>query len=99
MAEPPRLSEITLPEEKSIIYFVTLCVKDRLKVLANAKTFDAIRIAIQQLRRWNVLQLSLCQTMPISLLDRGRSADFRSVILRQVSNDYFANRWTVRVGN
>jgi hypothetical protein len=42
MAEPPRLSEITLPEEKSIIYFVTLCVRGRRKVLANAKMFDAI---------------------------------------------------------
>jgi len=55
MAEPPRLSEMTLPEEKSVIYFVTLCVKGRRKVLADAKVFDAIKTAIQQLRRWNVL--------------------------------------------
>ena len=55
MAEPPQLSEITLPEEKSVIYFVTLCVKGRRKVLADAKVFDAIKTAIQQLRRWNVL--------------------------------------------
>src|SRR5260370_28110080 len=55
MAEPPRLSEITLPEEKSIIYFVTLCVKGRRKVLANAKMFDAIKTAIQELCRWDVL--------------------------------------------
>ncbi len=55
MAEPPRLSEITLPDEKSIIYFVTLCVKDRRKVLANARVFGAIKTAIEQLRRWNML--------------------------------------------
>jgi REP element-mobilizing transposase RayT len=55
MAEPPRLSEITLPDEKSIIYFVTLWVKDRRKVLANARVFGAIKTAIEQLRRWNRL--------------------------------------------
>ena len=55
MAEPPRLSEIQLPWEKSIIYFVTLCVKDRQKVLANAAVFDAVKSVIQQLRRCQVL--------------------------------------------
>jgi putative transposase len=61
MAEPPRLSEIQLPWEKSIIYFVTLCIKDRHKVLANPRVFEAIRLAVAQLRRWRVLALV---TMP-----------------------------------
>jgi hypothetical protein len=34
MAEPPRLPAILLPWEKSIVYFVTICVKDRRNVLA-----------------------------------------------------------------
>jgi REP element-mobilizing transposase RayT len=55
MAEPPRLSEIQLPWEKSIIYFVTLCVKDRHKVLANARIFEAIKTTIDQLQKWRVL--------------------------------------------
>jgi len=55
MGEPPRLSEIQLPWEKSIIYFVTLCVEDRRKVLANPKTFKAIKATVIQLRRWRVL--------------------------------------------
>jgi REP element-mobilizing transposase RayT len=55
MAEPPRLSEIQLPWEKSIIYFVTMCVKDRHKVLANRKIFSAIKVTIPALKRWNVL--------------------------------------------
>ena len=55
MGEPPRLSEIQLPWEKSIIYFVTLCVEDRRKVLANPKTFEAIKATVIQLRRWRVL--------------------------------------------
>src|ERR1700675_1586146 len=55
MAEPPRLSEIQLPWEQSIVYFVTLCVKERQKVLANPRVFDAAKLVIQQLRRWQVL--------------------------------------------
>jgi len=55
MGEPPRLSEIQLPWEKSLIYFVTLCVEDRRKVLANPKLFEAIKATVTQLRRWRVL--------------------------------------------
>src|SRR5438105_7727455 len=55
MAEPPRLSEILLADETSIIYFVTLCVQERRKVLANAETFEAIRKAIVGLQKWSVL--------------------------------------------
>ena len=55
MGEPPRLREIQLPWEKSIIYFVTLCVKDRRRVLANTRVFEAMQTTISQLRRWRVL--------------------------------------------
>jgi REP element-mobilizing transposase RayT len=55
MAEPPRLSEILLPEEKLIIYFVTLCIEGRRPVLANSYTFEAIKNAVAQLRRWEVM--------------------------------------------
>jgi len=55
MGEPPRLSEIQLPWEKSIIYFVTMCVKNRHSVLANARVFEAIKTTIEQLRKWRVL--------------------------------------------
>jgi putative transposase len=55
MAEPPRLSAIRLPWENSIIYFVTICVKDRHKVLATPEVFEAIKIAIPQLAKWHVL--------------------------------------------
>jgi hypothetical protein len=37
MAELPRLSEILLPDDKPIIYFVTLCVEGRRPVLADAE--------------------------------------------------------------
>jgi REP element-mobilizing transposase RayT len=55
MGEPPRLREIQLPWEKSIIYFVTLCVKDRRRVLANTRVFEEMQTTISQLRRWRVL--------------------------------------------
>jgi putative transposase len=55
MGEPPRLSEILLPWEEGVIYFLTLCVKDRRAVLANARVFEAIKIAIAQLQRWHLL--------------------------------------------
>src|ERR1700739_1355595 len=55
MAEPPRLPAIILPWEQSIIYFVTICVKDRRKVLATPEVFDAIKTVITQLRKWCAL--------------------------------------------
>ena len=55
MAEPPRLSGIRLPCETSIIYFVTICVKDRRKILATPEVFEAIKFVIPQLRNWRVL--------------------------------------------
>ena len=55
MGEPPRLSAILLPWEKSVIYFVTMCVKDRRNVLANSQVFDAIKATITRLRKWHVL--------------------------------------------
>jgi putative transposase len=55
MAEPPRLPAILLPWDKSIIYFVTICVKDRRNVLARPEVFEAVKSAITQLRKWYVL--------------------------------------------
>src|SRR5213594_1607068 len=55
MAGPPRLSAIRLRWENSIIYFVTMCVKDRRKVLATPKVFEATKSAIGQLKKWRVL--------------------------------------------
>jgi putative transposase len=55
MGEPPRLTQILLPQETAIIYFVTLCVNERRHVLAEAEVFEAIRETIQNLRHWRVL--------------------------------------------
>jgi putative transposase len=55
MGQLPRLPEIRLPWENRIIYFVTFCAQDRRKVLANSETFDTIKTATAQLRKWHVL--------------------------------------------
>ena len=55
MSEPPRLSQIQLPWELAIIYFITLCVKGRRRVLANPEVFEAIEATVAQLERWRVL--------------------------------------------
>jgi REP element-mobilizing transposase RayT len=55
MGEPPRLRQILLPGEKSIIYFVTLCVDERRHVLANPQLFKTIRETTGQLRDWQVI--------------------------------------------
>jgi putative transposase len=55
MAEPPRLSEILLPHDREIIYFVTFCVEGRRPVLANSDTFEALRKTIAGLRRWEIM--------------------------------------------
>jgi REP element-mobilizing transposase RayT len=55
MAEPPRLPAILIPWDKSIIYFVTMCVKDRRQVLANQSVFNAMKETIGQLHKWHVL--------------------------------------------
>ncbi|HEY4272651.1 MAG TPA: transposase [Candidatus Udaeobacter sp.] len=55
MAEPPRLPAILLPWEKSIIYFVTICVKERHKVIDRPEVFEAIETAVTKLQKWHVL--------------------------------------------
>src|ERR1035437_5402183 len=55
MGEPPRLSQILLPREKAIIYFVTLCVKRRRPVLDNAAVFQGINEALSEIEKWRVI--------------------------------------------
>ena len=54
MGHPPRIP-IWLRLEQSAIYFVTICVKDRKRVLANDAAFTAFKNAAEKLREWRVL--------------------------------------------
>ncbi|SRR6266849_2685690 len=98
MAEPPRLSEIQLPWEKSIIYFVTLCVKGRRKVLADPKVFEAIKSTIAQLRRWHVLAAVIMPDHAHLIIspveDRGLSVgDFATGFKRLLRKTLGAQPW------
>ena len=55
MAQPPRLPTVLLPPDVPVIYWITLCVKRRERVLANAAVFTAMEKTIMDLRRWFVV--------------------------------------------
>src|ERR1700719_419367 len=54
MAHPPRIP-VWLPDEQSVIYFVTICVADRKPFLANDDVFNAFKIAASKLKHWKIL--------------------------------------------
>jgi putative transposase len=54
MGHPPRIP-VWLPWEQSVIYFVTICVENRRRVLANKQAFSAFKSAAARLRGWRVL--------------------------------------------
>jgi putative transposase len=54
MGHPARIP-VWLPWEQSVIYFVTICVKDRKSVLANEAAFNAFNYAAAKLQEWRVL--------------------------------------------
>jgi REP element-mobilizing transposase RayT len=54
MGHPPRVPA-WIGWEKSVIYFITICVADRKSVLANNAAFSAFKRAVARLRHWKVL--------------------------------------------
>jgi putative transposase len=58
VGHPPRIP-VWLPREQAAIYFVTMCVEDRLSVLANEPAFNAFKAAIAKLQHWRVLAAML----------------------------------------
>jgi REP-associated tyrosine transposase len=54
MGHPPRIP-VWLRWEQSVIYFVTICVADRKRVLANEAAFKTFKNAAAKFRRWRVL--------------------------------------------
>jgi len=54
MAHPPRVP-VWLKWDQPVIYFLTFCVANRQKVLANELAFAAFKAAIARLTKWNVI--------------------------------------------
>ena len=53
MARPPRVP-VWLPLDLEVIYFITLCVRNRQPVLANMVTLEALRRSVARLSKWRV---------------------------------------------
>ncbi len=54
MAHPPRIP-VWLPDDREVIYFVTICVADRKRVLANDHAFAAFKIVASKLKHWEIV--------------------------------------------
>jgi REP element-mobilizing transposase RayT len=54
MGHPPRIP-VWIGWDKSVIYFITICVAGRKPVLANDATFHALKKTAARLRNWKVL--------------------------------------------
>ena len=54
MSRPPRIPN-WLPWEQSTVYFITLCVADRQKVLANQPVWQVCLDTFKRLDQWEVL--------------------------------------------
>jgi len=53
MAHPPRIP-VWLPLEQRVVYFLTLCIQPRKRVLANPAAFLALESALSKLTQWRV---------------------------------------------
>jgi REP element-mobilizing transposase RayT len=58
VGHPPRIP-VWLPLEQRVIYFVTICVANRRRVLANETAFNAFKAAIGKLENWRILAAML----------------------------------------
>jgi hypothetical protein len=68
MGHPPRVP-VWIGWEKSVIYFITICVADRKSVLASNAAFSAFKRAVARLRHWKVLAAVVC-LITFTLLQR-----------------------------
>ena len=58
VGHPPRVP-VWLPWDQHVIYFVTICVANRRRVLANEAAFKAFKVAAGKLDKWKVLAAML----------------------------------------
>jgi REP element-mobilizing transposase RayT len=58
MGHPPRVS-VWLRWEQRVIYFVTICVANRRRVLANEAALGAFKVAVGKLDNWKVFAAML----------------------------------------
>jgi putative transposase len=54
MGHPPRIP-VWLKWDQDVVYFVTFCVRERLRVLDNPEAFTAFRNAVTKLNKWHII--------------------------------------------
>jgi putative transposase len=54
MSRPPRIPN-WLPWDTSTIYFITFCVANRKRILANARAWETCRATFEKFDRWTIL--------------------------------------------
>jgi REP element-mobilizing transposase RayT len=95
MSRPPRIP-VWLPPNQRVVYFITICTADRLRVLNNPQVFAAVRTFCASNRNWQTLAAVI---MPdhlhalVSPLDRDArvtqfSAALKRFVLREVKLDW-----------
>jgi putative transposase len=102
MGHPPRIP-VWLRWDQSVVYFVTICVKNRRPVLANEEAFAAFKDAASKLRDWTVLAAVLTPDHLHVLVspteDReAKLGDFSAAIKRWMRKDLRAS-WNWQPGS
>jgi putative transposase len=101
MAHPPRIP-VRLKWDQPVIYFLTFCVANRQKVLANDIAFAAFKGAIVHLTKWNVIAAIL---MPhhvhllIAPLEREAAVGNASAALKRFIREELKATWHWQPGS
>jgi len=100
MARPPRIP-VWLLWDQRVIYFLTICVEDRRRVLDNSRTFDSFKKTIEALDQWH---LSAAVLMPdhlhilVAPQDREASIKQFSKLLKRLWRMDLAAEWKFQDG-
>ena len=101
MAHPPRIP-VWLKWDQPVIYFLTFCVANRHKVLANDHAFVAFKSAIVRLTKWNVIAAILMPDhvhLLIAPLERESAVGNASAALKRVIRHDLKATWQWQPGS
>jgi REP element-mobilizing transposase RayT len=101
MARPPRIP-VWLEWDQPVIYFLTFCVANRHKVLANDRAFVAFKSAIARLTKWDVIAAILMPDhvhLLIAPLEREAAVGNASAALKRFIRQDLKATWQWQPGS
>jgi len=101
MGHPPRIP-VWLKWDQPVIYFLTLCVANRHKVLANDCAFVAFKTATAPLTKWNVIAAILMPDhvhLLIARLEREAAVGNASAALKRFIRQDLKATWQWQPGS